>query len=266
MYALPLPPHLVLWRAAPAGPPGHCRQPVTVRGVGALHPARRAKRVFCKTPAHLCLGLGSASCMGQEVRRWALVKAASRSVRPAVRRRELASRVPQPASNGSPVHITPIMAFAPRIVGPARLYTAPFPPSDRCPPILRHPRDGERQGPVAAVYELLGRVWALAEAQQGAFRRPPGPPQQQQQARCAALASHPHPHHPLLHPRCGQLSLEEARVRIQAFADEREWQQYHTPRNLLLALVGEVRAQQSPKPKCAGPRRWRDGPQPQSPG
>ena len=43
-------------------------------------------------------------------------------------------------------------------------------------------------------------------------------------------------------PACSeQMSLEEVRARIAQFADERSWQQYHTPRNLLLALVGEVR-------------------------
>ena len=46
-------------------------------------------------------------------------------------------------------------------------------------------------------------------------------------------AHHHHHHHP-------QLPLEEVRRRIAAFAAERDWQQYHTPRNLLLALVGEV--------------------------
>lgn len=46
--------------------------------------------------------------------------------------------------------------------------------------------------------------------------------------RCAPLPPH-------------QVSLEEVRARIHDFAAEREWQQYHTPRNLLLALVGEVR-------------------------
>lgn len=46
--------------------------------------------------------------------------------------------------------------------------------------------------------------------------------------RCAPLPPH-------------QVSLEEVRARIHDFAAEREWQQFHTPRNLLLALVGEVR-------------------------
>ncbi|WAR02092.1 DCTP1-like protein, partial [Mya arenaria] len=35
-------------------------------------------------------------------------------------------------------------------------------------------------------------------------------------------------------------SLEEIRQKQQEFAQERNWDQYHTPRNLLMALVGEV--------------------------
>lgn len=35
-------------------------------------------------------------------------------------------------------------------------------------------------------------------------------------------------------------SLEEIIRRQRAFAAERDWNQYHTPRNLVLALVGEV--------------------------
>lgn len=44
------------------------------------------------------------------------------------------------------------------------------------------------------------------------------------------------------------VGLEQLRQQIHAFAAERDWQQYHTPRNLLLALTGEVRkrAQGSP--------------------
>ncbi len=33
------------------------------------------------------------------------------------------------------------------------------------------------------------------------------------------------------------LALEKA---LQAFADERDWQQYHSPKNLAMALTGEV--------------------------
>lgn len=37
-------------------------------------------------------------------------------------------------------------------------------------------------------------------------------------------------------PRC----LEDIRAECAAFADERDWQQFHSPRNLLLAVVSEV--------------------------
>ncbi|KAJ8578411.1 hypothetical protein ON010_g791 [Phytophthora cinnamomi] len=36
------------------------------------------------------------------------------------------------------------------------------------------------------------------------------------------------------------MTLESLRKRIADFADERDWNQFHTPRNLLLALNGEV--------------------------
>ncbi|KAL0482559.1 dCTP diphosphatase [Acrasis kona] len=35
-------------------------------------------------------------------------------------------------------------------------------------------------------------------------------------------------------------NLEDLRNSMQNFADERDWEQYHTPRNLMLAMVGEV--------------------------
>src|SRR3954467_7953027 len=35
-------------------------------------------------------------------------------------------------------------------------------------------------------------------------------------------------------------SLEDIRREVATFADERDWEQFHSPRNLLLALVGEV--------------------------
>eukprot|EP01065_Artemidia_motanka_P028125 TRINITY_DN33371_c0_g1_i1.p1 TRINITY_DN33371_c0_g1~~TRINITY_DN33371_c0_g1_i1.p1 ORF type:complete len:176 (+),score=72.39 TRINITY_DN33371_c0_g1_i1:45-530(+) len=38
----------------------------------------------------------------------------------------------------------------------------------------------------------------------------------------------------------GDLSLERVRGSLEAFAKERDWEQFHTPRNLLLALQGEV--------------------------
>ncbi|GLI68121.1 hypothetical protein VaNZ11_012461 [Volvox africanus] len=52
--------------------------------------------------------------------------------------------------------------------------------------------------------------------------------------------SHPGPFqgHP---PRpWSDVTLEELRGRLAEFARERDWDQYHTPRNLLLALVGET--------------------------
>ena len=36
------------------------------------------------------------------------------------------------------------------------------------------------------------------------------------------------------------LSLESIREQLQVFADERDWNQFHSPRNLLLAMMGEV--------------------------
>lgn len=36
------------------------------------------------------------------------------------------------------------------------------------------------------------------------------------------------------------LSFETIRRRLAAFANDRDWNQFHTPRNLLLAMVGEV--------------------------
>jgi dCTP diphosphatase len=38
----------------------------------------------------------------------------------------------------------------------------------------------------------------------------------------------------------GSLSLEDVRKLMHEFAEERDWHQYHTPRNLMLALTGEV--------------------------
>src|SRR4051812_14542561 len=35
-------------------------------------------------------------------------------------------------------------------------------------------------------------------------------------------------------------SLESIRQEVAAFADERDWQQFHSPRNLLLAMIAEV--------------------------
>ena len=36
------------------------------------------------------------------------------------------------------------------------------------------------------------------------------------------------------------MDLTDVQQRLRAFADEREWAQFHSPRNLTLALVGEV--------------------------
>jgi dCTP diphosphatase len=36
------------------------------------------------------------------------------------------------------------------------------------------------------------------------------------------------------------VSLESLRAKAETFARERDWEQYHSPRNLLLALVSEV--------------------------
>lgn len=38
----------------------------------------------------------------------------------------------------------------------------------------------------------------------------------------------------------GDVTLESLRSALLEFANERDWNQYHTPRNLALALVGEV--------------------------
>ncbi|KAL2530116.1 NTP Pyrophosphohydrolase MazG-related [Forsythia ovata] len=39
----------------------------------------------------------------------------------------------------------------------------------------------------------------------------------------------------------GGLTLEELKEKMANFAKERDWDQFHSPRNLLFALVGEVR-------------------------
>lgn len=36
------------------------------------------------------------------------------------------------------------------------------------------------------------------------------------------------------------MSLNELQVRLRQFTDARDWEQFHTIRNLILALVGEV--------------------------
>ncbi|MFP4150320.1 MAG: nucleotide pyrophosphohydrolase [Nitriliruptoraceae bacterium] len=37
-----------------------------------------------------------------------------------------------------------------------------------------------------------------------------------------------------------QDSLDELRLRLRGFARERDWEQFHTPKNLAMALAGEV--------------------------
>ncbi|RGC65424.1 MazG nucleotide pyrophosphohydrolase domain protein [Micromonospora sp. MW-13] len=34
--------------------------------------------------------------------------------------------------------------------------------------------------------------------------------------------------------------MDELTTRVRAFAEERDWQQFHTPKNLAMALAGEV--------------------------
>lgn len=46
------------------------------------------------------------------------------------------------------------------------------------------------------------------------------------------------------------IGLEDLRQQLDTFAIERNWQQFHTPRNLLLALVGEVGGWQAIYAKC----------------
>jgi dCTP diphosphatase len=36
------------------------------------------------------------------------------------------------------------------------------------------------------------------------------------------------------------MSIQDLRDKLRVFADERDWDQYHTPRNLMLAMTGEV--------------------------
>jgi NTP pyrophosphatase (non-canonical NTP hydrolase) len=35
-------------------------------------------------------------------------------------------------------------------------------------------------------------------------------------------------------------ALDELRLRLRSFAQERDWEQFHTPKNLAMALAGEV--------------------------
>ncbi|MGH3468975.1 MAG: nucleotide pyrophosphohydrolase [Thermocrispum sp.] len=36
------------------------------------------------------------------------------------------------------------------------------------------------------------------------------------------------------------MSLDDLAARLRSFADARDWHQYHTPKNLVMALTGEV--------------------------
>ena len=38
----------------------------------------------------------------------------------------------------------------------------------------------------------------------------------------------------------GRRDLEELAIELQRFADERDWQQFHTPKNLAMALTAEA--------------------------
>ena len=57
------------------------------------------------------------------------------------------------------------------------------------------------------------------------------------EAAAAAAAATAAPLVPASHP-WGGTSLQQLRSALQQFAAERDWGQYHTPRNLVLALVG----------------------------
>ncbi|KAF6154351.1 hypothetical protein GIB67_026807 [Kingdonia uniflora] len=41
-------------------------------------------------------------------------------------------------------------------------------------------------------------------------------------------------------PVAENITLEDLRKKMEDFAKERDWEKYHSPRNLLLALIGEV--------------------------
>lgn len=41
-------------------------------------------------------------------------------------------------------------------------------------------------------------------------------------------------------PFSSDVTFEDVRISMRDFANERDWNQYHTPRNILLAMVGEV--------------------------
>jgi NTP pyrophosphatase (non-canonical NTP hydrolase) len=41
-------------------------------------------------------------------------------------------------------------------------------------------------------------------------------------------------------PRAGDPAMAELRASVRTFAEERDWQGFHTPKNLAMALAGEV--------------------------
>lgn len=47
-------------------------------------------------------------------------------------------------------------------------------------------------------------------------------------------------HVPTDHLRWAAMNLDELVSRLREFADARDWHQYHTPKNLVMALSGEV--------------------------
>ncbi|MGH3586924.1 MAG: nucleotide pyrophosphohydrolase [Pseudonocardia sp.] len=57
--------------------------------------------------------------------------------------------------------------------------------------------------------------------------------------------------------------LDDLRERLRAFADSRDWHRFHTPKNLLMALSGEVgeliSELQWHSDADADPRAWDDG-------
>lgn len=54
----------------------------------------------------------------------------------------------------------------------------------------------------------------------------------------------------------GDVTLEDLRARVADFAEQRDWNQFHTPRNLVLALVSD--AVQATLVACLDPRALAD--------
>lgn len=44
----------------------------------------------------------------------------------------------------------------------------------------------------------------------------------------------------MVHFICGEMTVANIRARLRLFAEERDWNQFHTPKNLVMALSGEV--------------------------